>query len=304
MITIQLMGGLGNQLFQLFSTIAYALEHGHQFIFSFSDTLDVGRTRPTYWNRFLSNLKKYTTYQHPTINNYMLENLPKYREPGFTYTNIPFVFTDRPFSLFGYYQSYKYFVKYQEDVYSLISLEQQKLDIRKEYGEILDFDYTISMHFRLGDYKNLQSHHPIMPVEYYTNAMEYILSSLYTTTDFIRVLYFCEEEDNDIVKTTIDKLRNQFNQYEHLEFVKVDDTIEDWKQLLLMASCQNHIIANSSFSWWGAYLNAYLYKIVCYPCKWFGPAMGNVNTADLFPPECDLNSNLVDGNGNWKQIQF
>ena len=65
-------------------------------------------------------------------------------------------------------------------------------------------------------------------------------------------------------------------------FIKVTDDVEDWKQLLLMSACGNNIIANSSFSWWGAYLNTNPTKIVCYPEIWFGPKVTH-DTRDLFP---------------------
>jgi hypothetical protein len=62
----------------------------------------------------------------------------------------------------------------------------------------------------------------------------------------------------------------------------VEDGMEDWQQLLLMSCCNDNIIANSSFSWWGAYFNGTIEKIVCYPDIWFGP-LNPVNTRDLFP---------------------
>jgi hypothetical protein len=86
------------------------------------------------------------------------------------------------------------------------------------------------------------------------------------------------------------KLKSKF---EDIKFVNIDSTIPDWKQMLMMSCCHHNIIANSTFSWWGAYFNRNPDKIVCYPNKWFGPALANKTTDDLFPPEwrkisCDL----------------
>ena len=76
--------------------------------------------------------------------------------------------------------------------------------------------------------------------------------------------------------------------------MKVDDKIEDWKQMLMMSCCHHNIIANSSYSWWGAYLNKYEYKIVCYPDVWFGPAMRSTYVCDLFPPKWQKINNFTE----------
>jgi hypothetical protein len=69
--------------------------------------------------------------------------------------------------------------------------------------------------------------------------------------------------------------------YPQVSFIKVDDAIPDWKQLLIMSCCHDNIIANSTFSWWGAYFNETPEKIVCYPDRWFGPKLNN-DVRDLF----------------------
>lgn len=285
MITIQLMGGLGNQLFQIFATIAYAFEHSHQFVFPYSDRLLVGRIRQTYWHNFLSNLTIFTT-KNPVckFSNETLKTISAIKENGFHYTKIPQVSSNNSVSLNGYYQSYKYFEEYQDKIYAMILLSNQQKSVKTKYAKYLDNISTISMHFRLGDYKEKQHYHPIMPVSYYAAALTYILIKKYTTDTPIRVLYFCEEEDNSIVSGMIDNIRTRFTQYSQLEIVKVEDGMEDWQQLLLMSCCSDNIIANSSFSWWGAYLNQSPEKCVCYPHIWFGPAMGTINVDDLFPP--------------------
>lgn len=285
MITIQLMGGLGNQLFQIFATIAYAFENEQQFVFPYSNRLLVGRIRQTYWHNFLTNLTIFTT-KNPVckFSNDDLKMIPAIKESGFHYTKIPNVSANISISLNGYYQSYKYFEKYQDKIYALILLSNQQKSVKTKYINYLDGAATISMHFRLGDYKDKQHFHPIMSKEYYESALNYILHMKYSLDIPVRVLYFCEAEDNSIVNGIIHYIRSRFAQYKQLEIVKVEDGMEDWQQLLLMSCCNDNIIANSSFSWWGAYLNQSSDKCVCYPNVWFGPAMGQIILDDLFPP--------------------
>ena len=76
-----------------------------------------------------------------------------------------------------------------------------------------------------------------------------------------------------------------------LIFTKADDNIEDWKQMLLMSCCHSNILANSSFSLWGAYFNSYKENIVCYPNVWFGHKLSKYNTKDIFK-------------NNWHRIHF
>ena len=292
MITIQLMGGLGNQLFQIFATIAYAIEYRHQFVFHYTDKLHVGKIRVTYWNNFLSNLIVFTTKNRGSkFSNSDLATFPLMREPGFHYTKITEVPPNILISLHGYYQSYKYFEAHRKKIYELILLENQQNTIKTKYRKYLDGVNTISMHFRLGDYKEKQHFHPVMPKEYYANALKHILENKYNTDSNVRILYFCEAEDHDYVAKTMETICSSFLHYVNLQIAKVDDGMEDWQQLLLMSCCDDNIIANSSFSWWGAYFNQTRDKCVCYPSIWFGPAMGNMYLGDLFPP-------------SWNQISF
>jgi hypothetical protein len=277
------MGGLGNQLFQIFATIAYCIEHKLQFVFPYSEILTAGITRPTYWNTMLTNLMMYTTaYPNSKYTNTKIASFPTYKEPRYKYNKIP-TFADSNLNeimLYGYFQSYKYFSSYEESIYSLIGVSELVSSIKNEFADLFTNRTTISMHFRLGDYKNVQQCHPIMTDEYYYQALTYIVNKNNSPIHPFRVLYFCEQEDNAHVNDVIDRIHETNRS---IEFIKVDDTICDWKQLLIMSVCNNHIIANSSFSWWGAYLNPSTSKIVCYPSTWFGPAMNNHNTDELFP---------------------
>jgi hypothetical protein len=135
------------------------------------------------------------------------------------------------------------------------------------------------MHFRLGDYKKLPDYHPIMTVDYYKKSLQYIVNHVDYTPN---VLYFCEDEDVESVNETIQLLKNEFPT---IEFERATNELDDWQQMLLMSCCNHNIIANSSFSWWGAYFNVNPTKIVCYPSVWFGPKMSDVVVTDLFPDE-------------------
>jgi hypothetical protein len=285
MISVNLMGGLGNQLFQIFATIAYAIKHKHKFVFPYSEKL---AQRVTYWNNFMLSFKIFTTANLKNrVTNNDIQNMENIGEKDFRYNELPGTDPSGTFKLNGYFQSHKYFENEVEQIYSLLRLDKQKQQVMEDYPHLFSLEgSTVSMHFRLGDYKHLQHYHPIMPPQYYQNALTTIFekSGLQSAT----VLYFCEEEDNELVTKFIDILKMHFDTTEYkLEFMKVDDKIADWKQLLIMAGCHHNIIGNSSFSWWGAYMNSYVDKIVCYPALWFGQTMhehhGFKDTQDLFP---------------------
>lgn len=269
MITCNVMGGLGNQLFQIFTTISYAINHKKEFGFLYTDFVGVGKTirRNTYWKNFLKGISKYV-YQNlpqmnivPEINFHYQEIIPPSNE------NI---------CLFGYFQSYKYFSKYANVILRLLKIEDLKQKVREKSR--IDCNNYISMHFRLGDYKLHTDAFPLLKYEYYDKCMEFLLDKKSTIKG---VIFFCEKQDDDDVNLIIEELRKKYN---YLKFIRVPEELEDWEQLLLMSCCNYNIIANSTFSWWGAYLNNNNDKIVCYPEKWFGPKKNNLDTNDLFLP--------------------
>ena len=137
----------------------------------------------------------------------------------------------------------------------------------------------ISMHFRIGDYITKTDYHCILPYEYYSRT----LLDLQINHKILmgKILYFCEAVDNDTVNNMIERLK-QANPL--FEFVKVDDTIVDWEQMLIMSCCDCNIMANSSFSWWGAYFNQNEQPLVFYPSSWFGPMLNKYNLKDLHLP--------------------
>ena len=269
MIYLELMGGLGNQLFQIFCGIAYSFENNVEFKiirnkFDKVSPIDNISKRPTYWDNFLINLSKFT------CNNI---NIPIYKEPHFTYNKIPY--TNIDFKINGYFQSPKYFENYFKSIIELIELDKLKEEIKEKYKEYLN-NKIISLHFRIGDLKNNKGHGPVLNTQYYRNALKIILEKDNTCDT---ILYFNEEQDNNTVENIIKDIKKSYSQ---LNFIQCSYDIPDWEQLLLMSLCNNNIIANSTFSWWGAYFNKNPGKIVCYPSVWFGPKCNN-STKDLFP---------------------
>jgi hypothetical protein len=92
------------------------------------------------------------------------------------------------------------------------------------------------------------------------------------------ILYVHEDEDTDYVNQTIQMLQGE---YKNIIFVSTKPfVLSDWEEMLVMSLCDHHIIANSTFSWWGAFLNTKDDKMVIYPERWFGFHM---DMRDRFP---------------------
>ena len=272
MLTCHLMGGLGNQLFQIFATISCAIKNKVAFKFKNVDQMggDDCTLRYTYWNSFLKRLKPFLLEEFPP--------LMMIRENGFKHTEIEIGPVDVDVCLLGYYQSHKYFDTHFLSIYKMIGIDAFKETLLAKCS--IDMS-SISLHFRLGDYIKIPWVHPIATYDYYKRSLTHITLGSVSSN----VLYFCENDDVEEVNQTINLLKNDFP---NIKFERADPLLADWEQMLLMSSCNHNIIANSSFSWWGAYINKTPDKIVCYPSAWFGESIGH-DTSDLCPPE-------------WKQI--
>jgi hypothetical protein len=274
------MGGLGNQLFQIFAIIAYSIQHNEPFIFPYTETIFGDPVRPSYWNSMLVYLKKYTNYDG-LIPTEKLESFPIVNgEHG--YHPIPTIYSVN-YSFCGYFQSYRYFEDTYSQIYKLLRIEELKSNL-----ELKPVDpqpsVTISMHFRLGDYVHKQCFHPVIPVIYYRRSLEHIIQQ-YPIATTSRVFVFFEREDIEYITHSIEELRVHFPK---VAFSFIEEQC-DWKQMLLMGKCNHHIIANSTFSWWGAKLATDTIgnlsnKTVCYPSVWHGHLLDYIDTSELFPP--------------------
>ena len=140
-----------------------------------------------------------------------------------------------------YYQSEKYFADYRDKIIDMFTNEEIVYKLSSHYS----FNDTVSVHVRRGDYLNLQHYHPCPSLEYYKNALSLINAN--------NILIFSDD---------INWCKKNFNNCMFVEGYK------DYEDMYLMSLCSSHIIANSSFSWWGAYLSKG--KRVIAPKKWFG----------------------------------
>jgi hypothetical protein len=281
------MGGLGNQLFQIFTTISLALKTSNNFVFSDAIVID-GGYRHTYWDTLLFKLKPFLRTIITKQNDIFIKDsgfermLTVFKENGFHYNDIPLhKLMGQDTILHGYFQSPKYFDSTFSTIYRMLNIQEQKINVAYSLGDIvLELDNTISVHFRLGDYKLFSHVYPILELSYYEKAMNEIIQKTGTNTKF-NVIYFCEDHDLIDVLKIVNSLKERFLK---CNFMRCPQHLKDWEQLLLMSSCRHNIIANSTFSWWGAYLNTHEDKIVCYPNTWFKESIGH-NTQNLCPDE-------------------
>jgi len=269
MISIRVQGGLGNQLFMIFATIAYGMTHNVKTVFEYYYEI---AARHTYWETLLDGFKMFTTANSSNgLTNEDVSRFSVYIEPRFLYNPLPDFGTNNIY-IIGYLQSFRYFESCKAQLYSIMRLNDKKQAVFEKFSKYFtsiqetNYKTLISIHFRMGDYKEKRYYHPIMNYEYFESSLDYIMEHRIETND-VRVLYFCEKEDNEYVQSKIALLNIKYPQ---LEFIKVDDTIEDYEQLLIMSGCHHNIMSNSTYSWWGSYFNEYESKIVCYPSKWFG----------------------------------
>jgi len=188
----------------------------------------------------------------------------KFVEPGFHYTEIPKM--EGNVLLVGYCQSEKYFKEYEKEIRELFCFSEEMISTLKEKHKLLLNEETCSMHIRRGDYIGQEQYHNNLNLNYYMKATK----------------QFSKDVKYIIFSDDVDWCRSQF-MGEMFLFPEPQDDIDD---LCLMSLCNHNIIANSSFSWWGAYLNKNEDKIIVVPKIWLGQTYINSgwDTKDIY---CD-----------------
>ena len=281
MVIVKLIGGLGNQLFQY--ALGRAISHAHATTLK----LDIGEFR-TY------TLRKYALGNFNILENFATaedidcvrrlkcsqdehthSDLPYYKRPFVkeqTFKFDPHILETGPNTyLEGYWQSVKYFTHIETVIRREFTVTHGMDAKNKEIAEQIVRVPSVSVHIRRGDYvsnRMTNQVHGTCPIEYYVRASTLIARMVNTPR------FFVFSDDTEWVMHHL-KLNSPITIIGH------NGQDKDYEDLRLMSLCKHHIIANSSFSWWGVWLNNRPDKIVIAPQKWFNdPALC---TDDLIP---------------------
>ena len=178
-----------------------------------------------------------------------------YTESNFSYENLILKVSDNT-AIEGYFQSYKYFDDYKDEIYKEFTFKDEILNKCK--AEVSKYTNPVAIHIRRGD----QVAHPNMwnvSLEYIQAALEQFSDNEYTFLIFSDDIEWCKQVFPDGVVFI------QGNQFE---------------DMCLMSLCHHNVICNSTFSWWGAFLNKNINKKVIAPTKWFSE---DRNLSYLYP---------------------
>lgn len=288
MIVVRILGGLGNQMFQYALGRCLSLERGVPL------KLDVSVLERYNLHRYslqhfaieeqfatpaeIKSFAPFTTLLHTRAERWSSRFKHRFHLARPMMVESGFDFDPKVLSspatcyLDGYFQSEKYFAAQRD----LIRQEFQiKTPIDAENREALsqiEGRNSVSLHVRLGDYisnATTNAVHGTCGVEYYQAAIAHMMQHVKNPHFWV----FSDDPEGAAKRLNLDVPHT---------FVAHNDAQRNYEDLRLMSACRHHVIANSTFSWWGAWLNPRAGKIVCAPRRWF--ANGNA-TPDLLPPD-------------------
>jgi hypothetical protein len=280
MIVVQLKGGLGNQLFQYAAGLSLAqklrtnlkVDISH-YQTNFERNIELQLFNLQYEVATEADLKLFKQNFLEKILQRILpiKNRQTYREQSFLYDKLFFELSENVY-LKGYWQSEKYFLPIIEKIFSQFILKQSfSAEVEQLKLRLINSE-SVAVHIRKGDYTNKQLAliHGTLNMDYYSSAMSAIEklganSNFYIFSDDVAFAksIFGERENCTVVSGLVTKT-----------------ALEDF---YLMQYCSHNIIANSSFSWWAAYLNKNNAKKVFAPKQWFANKNLNEQTKDLIP---------------------
>ncbi len=271
MIVVKIKSGLGNQMFQYAFGRALSLSRGEELSLDIS-YYDEQNSRDAKREFLLSNYliagnilsaKESLRYSNP-LYSFLRKVSTKIRGK----THDAYAFNAKAFSskrpyYEGYWINEKYFEKYSDQIKKDFSLKNgfspQAQEVANKITSSLEAgDVTISLHVRRGDFVSNpnSAFNGVLGVPYYEKALGTI-KELLPAKNF-RLFVF--SDDHTWTKANLQHLGN-------VNFVD-GEGVKDYEELILMSLCSHNIIANSTFSWWGAWLNKNKEKIVVAPYQW------------------------------------
>jgi hypothetical protein len=275
LIIVQLKGGLGNQMFQYAAGRALSIRTGAPLL------LDMGSYEPRQAGMYaLDGLQiqaepaapeQLKAFQPGIFGKALNRLLPLplrriYKEPHFQY-DARFGQARPPLYMKGYWQSWKYFDAVKTQIREDFRFRQQFSPAILAKAAELEATESVAMHFRRGDYtQNVAvQYHGICGPDYYERAVEQLPAA---------VRYYIFTNDPDWVRENLPPGISA-------NILSGSLSHNQYEDLFLMSRCRHQVIANSSYSWWAAWLNDYAGKKVIAPRRWFNEA--RLNTDDLIP---------------------
>jgi len=274
LIIVQLVGGLGNQLFQY--AVGKRLAHVHNTILKLDLSAFEKYTLHAYHiNNF--NIKEDIATADDiamvTNNDYFSSNVnrkPVVRERFFHFDPGILELPDNVW-LIGYWQCEKYFLDIKETIIEEFSVRTRPDSRNQELADSIKSCNSVALHVRRGDYINnphTNSVHGTCSLEYYQLCVAKLVEKV---SDPHFIIF---SDDPEWVTDNFGFLKYP------VTFIDNNGPEKDYEDLRLMTICKHNIIANSTFSWWGAWLNPNPEKLVYAPAKWFNK---EANTGDLIP---------------------
>lgn len=255
MITIKLLGGLGNQMFQ--RAFGLALEsQGHQVQYNRTALVE-GTHREYSLGRFGE-----LPFGAPSGPTFVEESM------RFDSGNLS---VPETCTMIGYWQTERYFEHIKSEVRDAFRNHEPYMLSRArpvvaDYWDKIYRSNAVAIHVRRQDYVNLQHFHGMPGLDYYGNAIKFLYERYHD------LKYFIFSDDPQWCRENFDS-----------SFAVVSGT-DKYEDLRLMSSCKRAIIANSSFSWWGAWLgDTSLDRTVIAPKRWFADETAEANATDIVP---------------------
>jgi hypothetical protein len=287
MIVAQITGGLGNQMFQFAAAKALSLHYNCELKLDLQNfnreilpELEVNRQFElpafknfTYQEASKADIKKFEPKSF--LDKKVQQLLPKHKRSIYSEKEYPydekFFSARKSIYIKGHRQSEKYFSSYQNEIRSIYTLRDDLINEVEGFKSELDDRNTVAVHVRRGDYLRLPiilDWHGVLSKEYYFSALEYLSEHIPN----LKILYFSDD---------IEWVKNELMPTYPGMVVSDNISKTHYHDFYLIQSCKHQIVANSSFSWWAAWLNPNPDKIVIAPKKWFNNAP--YDTRDLIP---------------------